>query len=81
MEARLNAYLKQDRQWRRPHRIAYARLMLKYAWALPEETTQKGEVAFWRSVIKANEYDTLDKSLRRARREIEIQSREIPLPA
>lgn len=47
---RLDAYLKQDRQWRREHRIRFARLMLRI------ETVKQNqeEVSFWGSVLDAN---------------------------
>lgn len=47
---RLSAYLKADRQWKREHRLGYARLMLKYAHA--KESHE--DVTFYRAVVQAN---------------------------
>lgn len=54
-QTRLNAWLISDRQWKREHRIGYARRALMFAWATPEGAEQDEEVSFWRAVIKANE--------------------------
>lgn len=43
----LYKYLLSDRQWKREHRIAHAKAMLKQA-----ET--RGEREFWRDVLDAN---------------------------
>lgn len=48
---RLNAWLLADRQWKREHRIAYARRALKFAHAKEDQE----DVAFWRAVVKANQ--------------------------
>lgn len=47
---RLSAYLKADRQWKREHRLGYARLMLKYAHAKED----RDDITFYRAVIQAN---------------------------
>lgn len=46
----LQVYLKLDRQWRREHRLSYARLMLKFAHA----KNSAEEINFFRAVIQAN---------------------------
>lgn len=46
----LRGYLEQDRQWKREHRISFARLMLKYAHAKNDAEN----VQFYRAVIQAN---------------------------
>lgn len=54
-QARLNDYLLADRQWKRPQRLGYARLMLKFAWAAEEtKAGNLSEVNFYRAVIAAN---------------------------
>ena len=56
---RLNAYLKADRQWKRPHRIAHAKRELHLAKVLaahdPTEHNHN-EVAFWANVLAANQW-------------------------
>ena len=47
----LYKYLMSDRQWKRDHRIAHAKAMLKQA-----ETRNDRE--FWRDVIEANVGDS-----------------------
>lgn len=50
-QVRLNAYLKEDRQWKRQHRVTFAQLMLKFAWAKDD----KANIEFYRAVVDANE--------------------------
>lgn len=47
MEERVNAYLKDDRQWLRHIRIAHAKAKLSRAETLEEKE-------FWQHVLKAN---------------------------
>lgn len=49
-QVELGTYLKLDRQWRREHRLGYARLMLKFAHAKQDAA----QVEFFRAVIQAN---------------------------
>lgn len=46
----LKEYLKQDRQWHRPLRVAHARFQLRNA-------TTEQERMFWRDVLNANKED------------------------
>jgi hypothetical protein len=43
-------FLKSERQWFQPHRIAHASYQLRKAQS-------KAEMAFWRAVIKLNTID------------------------
>lgn len=68
---RLAAYLKADHQWKRQHRIAFARLMLKFAWAKEDQV----DVAFYRAVLRANEFDADDKQWRSIRAQRDEEAR------
>lgn len=48
MKNEFQAYLKADRQWTRPLRIAHAQFMLK-------EANSASERRFWQAVLEANE--------------------------
>lgn len=50
LRAKVDAWVQSDRQWRREHRIRYARLMLRYANARQD----KEAVEFWGAVLDAN---------------------------
>lgn len=72
--ARLAAYLKVDRQWKRHHRVSFARLMLKFAWAKEDQA----DIAFYRAVIRANVMDNEDKLWRGIRAQREQEAWEVP---
>ena len=47
----IEEYLKDDRQWPRPLRIAHAKLELRLA----NEADEKGLAEFWEAVIERNQ--------------------------
>lgn len=62
LRAKVDAWVRGDRQWRREHRIRYARLMLRYA-----NTRKDAEaIEFWEAVLSANGFvrDRLGKGSR-----------------
>lgn len=50
MEFNVREHLLKDRQWKREHRLAFAKSMLAHA-------ITKQEINFWQSIIDANELD------------------------
>jgi hypothetical protein len=46
------AYLKDDRQWKRKHRLSFAERMLKFAKA--DGYSGEHDAEFWQAIVKAN---------------------------
>jgi hypothetical protein len=56
---RLIDYLKADRVWKRPQRIAHARMQLRRAKEAQQDVPHPqnyDEIAFWAQVIHANQW-------------------------
>lgn len=60
LKERLAIYVKADRQWKRYHRLKFARLMLKYVKSNFDNRSAPEEIAFWSAVISVNSDDGYD---------------------